>query len=130
MIHPDPKFQKKQTDFLNQCPLSDREFHATLFRIGNAAYIYHQLAYDINDETQKIYYDEWLEGLPENIKKSMKKLGFEGCKNSFPFTRYVNERNDVGMDEWMRQHLSPEDYLWYKKEPETQNEDSNTLKEV
>ena len=32
-----------------------------------------------------------------------------------PFTRYVNERTDIGMDEWMKDHLSSEDYKNYKK---------------
>lgn len=45
----------------------------------------------------------------------MRRLGFEGCKTMVPFTRYVNERTDIGMDEWMKDHLSSEDYKNYKK---------------
>ncbi|MDR1340419.1 MAG: hypothetical protein LBK58_10260 [Prevotellaceae bacterium] len=61
----------------------------------------------------KLYFNEWLEGLPANIKKDMKLKGFEACKRMFPFTRYVNERQDIGMGEWMKQHLSAEDYEYY-----------------
>ncbi len=39
MKHPDPKIQKKQEEFLKNCPPKDREFHARLFRIGNTSYL-------------------------------------------------------------------------------------------
>ena len=119
MTHPDKQIQMNQAIFLNERPPEEREYHATMFRIGNAVYIYNQLAFETSQKKQKMYYAEWLEGLPDNIRKSMEQRGFEGCKTSFPFTRYVNERNDIGMDEWMREHLSPEDYQWYKAEPGT-----------
>jgi len=115
MEHPDEKCRKKQAEILKDCPPEDREMHATLFRIGNATYIYHQIADDTSEKNKKLYYDEWLEGLPTNIKEGMKKLGFEKCKSVLSFTRYVNERNDIGMDEWMREHLTEEDYRAYKK---------------
>jgi protoporphyrinogen oxidase len=51
--------------------------------------------------------------LPANIKKDMKLKGFEACKMMLPFTRYVNERQDIGMGEWMKHHLSAEDYEYY-----------------
>jgi len=114
MVHPNEKIRKNQEDFLNQCPLADREFHATLFRIGNVSFKYHQQAYNTSDKMLKAYYDEWLEGLPSNIKESMKKHGFERCKSMLPFTRYVNERNDTGMDKWMKERLSEEDYQIWK----------------
>jgi len=114
MEHPDEKYRKKQSEFLKQCPTEDREMHATIFRIGNASYIYNQIAYDTSEKKLKLYYDEWLEGLPANIRESMEKHGFEKCKSMLPFTRYVNERNDIGMDEWMREHLTAGDYEFYK----------------
>jgi hypothetical protein len=45
----------------------------------------------------------------------MEEKGFEYCKNVLPFTRYVNERSDIGMDDWMKEHLSEDDYKMYKK---------------
>jgi len=115
MVHPDKNCQKKQRDFLLQCPADEREYHARMFRIGNAAFIYHQIAASsTNAVTLEIYYHDWLEGLPPAIMQSMKEQGFEACKNTLPFTRYVNERRDIGMDEWMKQRLSEEDYKTYK----------------
>lgn len=116
MIHPNVECQKMQEDFLKNCPQEDREFHARLFRYGNAAYIYHQLAdKPKNRDSLKFYYEEWLQGLPPNIAADMKEKGFEGCKTSLPFTRYVNERTDIGMDEWMKERLSKDDYSYYKE---------------
>ena len=33
-----------------------------------------------------MYYKEWLEGLPPNISRQMRTLGFEACKTIIPFT--------------------------------------------
>ena len=120
MKHPDPKCQEKQEAFLKQCNDDNlRDFHARLFRIGNASYIYHQHAIlSVNNETLKIYYEEWIGELPSNLSVEMKKKGFEYCKSALPFTRYVNEREDIGIDEWMKEHLSNEDYQAYKS-PQT-----------
>ena len=115
MEHPLEQCRINQKEFLETCPESLRGFHAVTFRIGNATYVYHQLAYDTSDEILRTYYEEWLEGLPPGIKEDMKTKGFERGKNALPFTRYVNERNDIGMNEWMQAHLSAEDYAVYKQ---------------
>ena len=115
MKHPNPKIQKKQDDFLTKCPENEREVHARIFRLGNATIYYHQLAAATNDETLQLYFQEWLEELPVHIRMDMEKKGLENCKSMLPFTRYVNERSDIGMDEWMKEHLSEEDYTYYKK---------------
>lgn len=110
MKHPIEKIQKNQDDFLKRCPDNTKEFHARMFRIGNASYRYHQQANTLNDKIAEKYFYEWLEGLPDNIKADMHAKGFEACKTMLPFTRYVNERCDVGMDDWMKEHLSEEDF--------------------
>jgi len=117
--HPNPQIQKKQDEFFKKCPDSEKDFHARLFRIGNVSYRYHQRATSNNEEVQRIYYEEWLEGLPEPIKENAKSKGFDNCKTMLPFTRYVNERTDLGMDEWMKQHLPEDDYIYYKSGAET-----------
>ncbi|MGV8829947.1 MAG: hypothetical protein ACWA6U_16695 [Breznakibacter sp.] len=111
MKHPLEKCRKAQETFLKNCPEEQREFHAYLFRIGNASYIYHsQATKEIKEESLKIYYEEWLSGLPGNIREGMKARGFEACKTVLSFTRYVNERTDIGMTDWMREHLSSADF--------------------
>lgn len=113
MKHPNPEMQKNQENFLNQCPEKDRAFHEQLFRIGNAAYVYHQQAQTENKVTEEYFY-EWLEGLPQNVRKVMENKGFEACKSVLSFTRYVNERSDIGMDDWMKKYLSEDDFNAWK----------------
>ena len=115
MKHPNPIYQKSQEDFLKSCPEEEREYHARFFRMGNAMYIYHQQAAFTCEQRLREYYDEWLQGLPAPIAEDMKKRGGEQCKNILPFTRYVNERNDSGLRDWMREHLSQEDYDFFSK---------------
>ena len=113
--HPDPECRERQIEFLNNCPEGELELHARLFRWGNAAYRYYQLASSTNYTRMKFFYEEWLQGLPADVSADMKKKGFEGCKEMLPFARYVNERKDIGMDEWMKEHLSSVDYKSYKE---------------
>ena len=62
-----------------------------------------------------ITYKERLEGLPPNISRKMRTLGFEACKTMIPFTRYVNERNDIGMRDWLKEHLSASDFNYWQE---------------
>lgn len=121
MKHPNPQIQQNQEEFLKQLPEEERSFHAALFRVGNAAYRYHQLANttEINDKTLQLYFREWLDGLPINIRISLEEKGFEYCKTTMSFTRYVNERQDIGMDEWMKEHLSEDDYKQWNSNKST-----------
>lgn len=114
MKHPSIECQESQKEFLNRCPEEEKEYWTKMFRIGNATYIYHDRTVSFSNKQLKLYYSEWLEGLPENIRVDMETKGFEPCKTMLPFTRYVNEREDIGMDEWMKEHLSTEDYEFYK----------------
>lgn len=113
MKHPNKEQQDNQKKFLAKLPKDQREEHAQLFRFGNASYIYHQEAEEL--EPTETDFEEWLTGLPENIRSDMRNRGFESCKGIISFTRYVMEKNDIGMDEWMKQHLSESDYKEYQK---------------
>ncbi|SMO90773.1 hypothetical protein SAMN06265379_11411 [Saccharicrinis carchari] len=122
MKHPIKKIQKNQDDFLKNCPDNMKEFHARMFRIGNASYRYHKQANSLSVKMAKKYFHEWLEGLPDSITADMRAKGFEACKTMLPFTRYVNERCDAGMDDWMKEHLSEEDFkVWLNQGKETKD---------
>jgi hypothetical protein len=84
-----------------------------MFTHGNITFRYHSDAHRF-DPTQKDY-KEWLEGLTENVRNGMKKLGFEGCKSVLSFTRYVMEKNDIGLEEYIKMHMDAEDYNEYRK---------------
>lgn len=66
-------------------------------------------------ELLEVYFDEYLEGLPnDGLRRVEKEAGLDKVKNSFPFRRYVLERHDIGMDEYLRMHLSEEDYAFHQ----------------
>lgn len=111
--HPNKKQQQNQKKLLEQLPDEQREEHARLFRFGNASYVYHQQANEY--EPTETDFEEWLTGLPKNIRNDMKMQGFELCKGILSFSRYVMEKNDIGMERWMEQHLSKDDYKEYRK---------------
>lgn len=118
MKHPNPDVQKKQDEFLANCPDDDKEYHATAFRVGNALYTYHNQVRSVKPEELKTYYEEWLQGLPENISADMRKKGIEYCTTVLSFTRYIMERKDYGLRDWMKEHLSEEDYNYYQNAEE------------
>ncbi len=112
MKHPIEEMNINQEEFINELPPEEREYHKQLFRIGNAAYCYHNGAKEF--EPTEADFEQWLEGLPDLVKVDMKNKGFKGCRGILSFTRYVNEKNDIGMDQWMKEHLSQQDYAVYK----------------
>jgi hypothetical protein len=113
MEHPNKKQREAQAKLLKELPKNEREEHARLFRFGNAAYIYHEQAETLNPtETD---FQEWLIALPKEVRKDMKMMGFELSKGVISFKRYVMEKNDIGMDEWMKNNLSEDDYKEYCK---------------
>lgn len=67
-------------------------------------------------ELIQLYFEEYLEGLPsDRVRAGERERGLEEAKRSWPFRRYVLERNDFGMNEFMRLNLSDEDYTYYKQ---------------
>ena len=115
MEYPNSKCRIAQTEYLSRLPEEERENKAREIRIGNASYIYHQQAIPIQENRLIMYYKEWLKGLHPNIARHMKILGFEACRTMLTFTRYVNERNDIGMRDWMKEHLSSSDFNYWQK---------------
>ena len=115
MEHPNSKCRIAQAKYLSRLPEEERENKARNIRIGNTSYIYHQQAVPIQENRLIMYYKEWLEGLPPNISRQMRTLGFEACKTMIPFTRYVNERNDIGMRDWLKEHLSASDFNYWQE---------------
>ena len=92
------------------------------------------LAQQINPQTESrsarelltIYFEEYLEGLPhDGLRRAEKAGGLDKAKNSYPFRRYVLERHDIGMDDYLRTHLSAEDYAFHLEAGKPLN-DQNT----
>jgi len=109
--HPLEHCNKMQEDMIANTPVDEKEFNELLFSYGNASYRYHSRAMDFKPTLKD--YSEWLEGLPPAIRKEMKNRGFDGCMGVLSFTRYVNEKNDIGMDEYVKELMGDEDFAKY-----------------
>lgn len=107
--HPLEEMNINQENFVQSVSENDREFHELLFSYGNAVYVYHGL--DIEPTLQD--YKEWLEGLDQVIRTDMENRGFEKCKTILSFTRYVRERKDIGMEEFVKEKMGKEEYQKY-----------------
>lgn len=105
--HPNPEKRKAQSDFLDSCPPDKRRFHELIFLYGNVTYRYHQEAKGYKPSIED--WREWVSGLNEPMRGDMEKKGFDGCKSILSFTRYVMEKNDVGLDEYLKRHIDPKD---------------------
>ncbi|MBC6992171.1 hypothetical protein [Hymenobacter sp. BT491] len=116
--HPLDKNHQAQLQALQQLPESQRAEMARLFRLGNATYRYQQLA---AGEVTVADYQDWLEGLPERMRRAMDKEGFEGCKTSLALRRHALERRDVGYGEFMQSILSPEDWAFEQQHSQRAN---------
>lgn len=110
--HPLHKCNVAQEAMISQLPDEQRRYHELLFSYGNATYRYHERAID-SQPTHKDY-EEWLEGLPHKVAVDMAAKGFEECRTILSFTRYVNEKNDIGMDEYVRELMGEKEYQEYK----------------
>lgn len=65
-------------------------------------------------ELLQVYFEEYLAGLPhEGVRRSEQEKGLDEARRSWPFRRYVLERHDIGMEEFMRLNLSEEDYAFH-----------------
>lgn len=104
--HPLEECNRQQEEFISKASEKDRRFHELLFAFGNASYRYYQRTREF--EPSLTDFEEWLEGLPENVRWDMSKRGFEECKTVLSFRRYVNEKNDIGMDEYIRDLMGDE----------------------
>lgn len=112
MTHPDPSCNESQAKFLAECPPRGRRYHELMFIVGNATYRYHQRSKEFKPTEED--WEEWLEGLPKSMAVHMRKEGFEKGKLALPFTRYIMEKNDIGLEEYIKENLDPQDYQEYQ----------------
>jgi len=109
--HPIEDNNLKEEEFIkNLEEESDKNFHSLLFAFGNATYLYHNLAFEATEAD----YKEWVEGLGEPIRNDMKNKGFEACKSIVSFSRYVREKNDIGMMEFIKEQMGEQEYQRFK----------------
>ncbi len=112
--HPLEHCNQAQERMVGQAPAPLKRWHELMFSHGNATYRYHQRATGFEPTGED--WNEWLEGIEaEGFGRLMRQGGFEKGKRSLPFTRYVNEKNDLGMDEFVRQLMGQDEYEEYMR---------------
>jgi hypothetical protein len=110
-LHWDKTMRESQSGLLALLPEENREYAAFMFRIGNvAAHYYNQQQAQPTLED----FEDWLTGLPESVAKSFRAKGYERSKAALPLRRHAAERNDIGLDLYMKEALTPSDYHRWK----------------
>ncbi|GAB3725382.1 hypothetical protein GCM10027594_06770 [Hymenobacter agri] len=114
--HPDEGCHEAQVQLLTlEENLLERARLAQFLRWGNATYCYyHHHEADVTEAD----YLEWLEGLPARTQATMRALGYEEMRDSLPLRRYVLEKNDIGMSDFLKILLSPSDWQAYQASSE------------
>lgn len=110
--HPEAHCNLTQETTITKLPEDQRRFQELFYSYANAVYRYHQEA-AAHEPTHQDY-EEWLEGLPENVSRGMAAKGFEWCRTVLSFTRYVQEKNDVGQEEYVRELMGEAEYKEYR----------------
>lgn len=82
-----------------------------LLRIGNTVRLYYE---QVNKVvlTEDIF-NLWIESLQEPMRSSFKKKGLENCKGVLNLQRFYLELNDKGLDEYLKNHLTEEDFSYW-----------------
>lgn len=109
--HPLESCNVEQEKLIADMHRDEKMFNELMFSYGNASYRYHAISKNFKPTIGD--YTEWLSGLEPGIKKVMEEKGFSGCLGILSFTRYVNEKNDIGMDEYVKNLMGVEDFNSY-----------------
>lgn len=111
--HPDNGCHLSQIELLTleEDPL-ERAQLAQQLRWGNAVSCYY---HHHHVEATEADYLEWLEELPKRPQAVMRALGFEDNKNALALRRYVLEKNDIGLSDFLKVVLSPADWQAYQE---------------
>lgn len=110
--HPFEQQHHNQMEALTNAAEGFREELAQTFRFGNASYLYY---YEQDSDPTEEDYQEWLTGLPENIRALESKAGYAASMKSLSLRRHGLERRDLGMSEYLKKVLNHTDWEEHQK---------------
>ncbi|MCE7072599.1 hypothetical protein LZG74_19960 [Dyadobacter sp. CY327] len=116
IIHWDPVLRARQAAALAALPEDQRDFMAFIFRTTNVSDYYYT---EQDAEPCQEDFAEWLDGLDPEMAKRLRAEGFERHRLSLPLRRHAAERKDLGLDQYMIQYLSEQDYNRLRQIPKT-----------
>jgi|SRR5579859_612341 len=111
--HPLERCNIEQEKRLQEVATDKRRWNELIFCYGNACYRYYQRSPEYNPSEED--FQEWLVGLQENLRKHMIEKGLEGVKGDLSFRRYVLEKNDVGLKEFVVGLMGEAEYRAYMR---------------
>ena len=82
-----------------------------LLRIGRATTDYYKQL-NRNELTDKDF-NLWIESLEEPMRSSFKNKGLDNCRGVLNFQRFILELQDKGLDEYLKNNLTDEDFSYY-----------------
>ena len=113
--HPWPEQKKNQELMLTQFEGKEKRSHELFFSYGNAAFIYHRQGLDnVNEEYFEMYLESLIKRGDTKLASHFKEIGFLNSVTSVPFTRFVQELNDVGLEKFIIDRMGIDDYKEYK----------------
>ena len=56
----------------------------------------------------------WIDGLEEPMRKYFKAKGIESCRELLSLQRFILERRDIGLDDYLKERLTEEEFIAYK----------------
>jgi hypothetical protein len=82
-----------------------------LIRIGKVvnSYYYQLKKKEITEEKFSL----WIESLQDPMKKHFKDKGLEKCSGVLNFQRFILELQDNGLEEYLKNELSDEDFTYW-----------------
>jgi hypothetical protein len=82
-----------------------------LLRIGQTTTSYYKQlnSKELTEEDFKL----WIASLPEPMKSSFKDKGLDSCKGVLNFQRFILELQDKGLEEYLKNKLTVEDYSYW-----------------
>lgn len=110
--HPLEECNKQQQETVDAAEPEKKRELELLFSYGNTVYRYHSI--EITPQIED--FSEWLSGLPEPVARNFNEKGFDGCKGVLSFRRYVREKRDIGLEEFIKKTMGKElfkEYLDY-----------------
>lgn len=106
-VHPNPECQRNQQELLDLLDGELLEMMAYTNRVGNVTF--HYYSQREADPTEEDYKD-WLLGLQKEIAQIHSRRGYEASRGVLGLRRHAAERNDMGLDAYMRESVSEADY--------------------
>lgn len=82
-----------------------------LLRIGKITTDYYK---QINrDELTEDSFTLWIESLEEPMRSNFKNKGLDNCRGVLNFQRFILELQDIGLDEYLKNNLTEEDFNYW-----------------